>query len=99
MPQDKHGHDRDDTPHYDQASGGWGSMRGIARILRDQKPSVGAVRTLWRQNKPGGHMCTSCAWGKPKVPHPFEFCENGAKATIWDLRLTAARPISLPRIR
>lgn len=92
MPRDRHSHDRDDTPHYDQASGGWGSMRGIARILRDQKPSVGAMRTLWRQNKPGGHMCTSCAWAKPKVPHPFEFCENGAKATIWDLTTDRCTP-------
>ena len=30
-------------------------------------------------------MCTSCAWAKPAEPHPFEFCENGAKATIWEL--------------
>ncbi|SDK56947.1 Molybdopterin oxidoreductase [Paracoccus chinensis] len=30
-------------------------------------------------------MCTSCAWTKPAHPHSFEFCENGAKATIWDL--------------
>ena len=30
-------------------------------------------------------MCTSCAWAKPAHPHPFEFCENGAKATLWDL--------------
>jgi molybdopterin-dependent oxidoreductase alpha subunit len=30
-------------------------------------------------------MCSSCAWAKPPVPHPAEFCESGAKATIWDL--------------
>ena len=30
-------------------------------------------------------MCTSCASGKPADPHVFEFCENSAKATIWDL--------------
>ncbi|CAH0343457.1 Protein YdeP [Rhizobium sp. CECT 9324] len=34
-------------------------------------------------------MCVSCAWPKPANYHPFEFCENGAKATISDL--TSAR--------
>jgi len=76
---------RDDTAFYDHPTGGWGSVRGMASILADQKPTAGALRTLARQNKPGGHMCTSCAWTKPAQPHLFEFCENGAKATIWDL--------------
>ncbi|GGL63575.1 molybdopterin-containing oxidoreductase formate dehydrogenase [Wenxinia marina] len=30
-------------------------------------------------------MCTSCAWAKPAKPHTFEFCENGAKATLWEM--------------
>jgi molybdopterin-dependent oxidoreductase alpha subunit len=30
-------------------------------------------------------MCVSCAYTKPAHPHAFEFCENGAKATLWDL--------------
>jgi hypothetical protein len=66
-------------------AGGWGSVRGIARILGEARPAPGVLETLMRQNKPGGHMCTSCAWTKPAKPHLFEFCENGAKATIWDL--------------
>ena len=37
-------------------------------------------------------MCTSCAWTKPAVPHAFEFCENGAKATLWDLTRDRATP-------
>jgi molybdopterin-dependent oxidoreductase alpha subunit len=76
---------RADTPRYDRAAGGWGSVRGIARILGEARPAPGVLETLMRQNKPGGHMCTSCAWTKPAKPHLFEFCENGAKATIWDL--------------
>lgn len=83
---------RDDTPHYEHASGGWGSVCGITEILADQRPTPGAIRTLLRQNKPGGHMCTSCAWTKPVKPHPFEFCENGAKATIWDLTSERCTP-------
>jgi anaerobic selenocysteine-containing dehydrogenase len=30
-------------------------------------------------------MCVSCAWAKPAKPHPLEFCENGAKATAWEV--------------
>lgn len=40
---------------------------------------------LARQNKPDGYMCVSCAWAKPAKTHPLEFCENGAKATAWEV--------------
>ena len=80
------------TPHHDDASGGWGSLAGVSRVLAGQRPPLGAARTLMRQNKPGGHMCTSCAWAKPPDPHPFEFCENGAKATLWELTRDRATP-------
>ena len=72
------------TPEYAGPAGGWGSLRGVARILVDEEPSAEALATLERQNKPGGFMCTSCAWGKPEKPHIVEFCENGAKATLWE---------------
>ena len=81
-----------DTVHSDSPSGGWGSLEGISKILLREKPSVAVLETLMRQNKAHGHMCTSCAWGKPKEPHPFEFCENGAKATIWDLTSDRCTP-------
>jgi len=70
---------------YDGPTGGWGSVKGIARILARQRPGAAVMSTLARQNKPGGFMCSSCAWGKPSHPHAFEFCENGAKSTIWEL--------------
>ncbi len=92
MPSDDSARQRPDTPHYENPTGGWGSMRGMLEVLADQKPTPGAVRTLMRQNKAGGHMCTSCAWTKPAEPHLFEFCENGAKATIWDLTTDRAMP-------
>lgn len=76
---------RPDTPHYRHPSGGWGSVQSLARVMFDQRPDPGVLATLASQNKPGGHMCTSCAWGKPEKPNAFEFCENGAKATVWDL--------------
>jgi len=40
---------------------------------------------LIKQNKAEGYMCVSCAWAKPAKPHPFEYCENGAKATAWEI--------------
>ena len=80
---------REDTPHYESSAGGWGSLLGMSKVLAEMRPTPAVLDTLRTQNKPGGHMCTSCAWTKPAHPHTFEFCENGAKATIWDL--TSAR--------
>jgi molybdopterin-dependent oxidoreductase alpha subunit len=73
------------TPFYDRPTGGWGSLRSVLKHAAKDRIRLGVVETLRRQNKPGGHMCTSCAWAKPPSPHLAEFCENGAKATIWDL--------------
>jgi molybdopterin-dependent oxidoreductase alpha subunit len=73
-------------------SGGWGSVRGMAELMLREMPTPAILQTLLHQNKPGGHMCTSCAWGKPKHPHAFEFCENGAKATMWELTSDRCTP-------
>lgn len=70
-------------------SGGWGSIRAVAGILAREGHAASTTLTLRRQNKDGGFMCVSCAWAKPSPPHLAEFCENGAKATAWDL--TSAR--------
>ncbi len=80
------------TKHYSGSSGGFGSVEGMAKVMRREMPSPGVAETLMRQNKPEGYMCASCAWGKPKHPHTFEFCENGAKATIWDLTRDRCTP-------
>ena len=76
--------DEDDTVHYPGSAGGWGSVRGMAETVARERPRPSVLETLRRQNKPGGFMCVSCAWGKPAKPHTFEFCENGAKATLWE---------------
>ena len=70
---------------YTGPAGGWGSMKGLARIGLREKSGPETARELIRQNKVDGFMCVSCAWGKPAHPHPAEFCENGAKATAWEL--------------
>lgn len=78
--------------NYDGATGGWGSLKGMVRVERDAKASPAALRTLAEQNKPEGYMCSSCAWAKPPNPHVAEFCENGAKATVWDLTSERCTP-------
>ena len=70
---------------YTGPSGGYGSLRSVAEILAREGGVLRKAETLLHQNKPGGFQCVSCAWGKPAKPHPFEYCENGAKATAWEL--------------
>ncbi|WBU30275.1 FdhF/YdeP family oxidoreductase [Rhodopseudomonas palustris] len=79
----------DGTVTYDGPAGGWGSLQGISQIFGREWSSSAAIETLMRQNKPKGFMCVSCSWAKPADHHTFEFCENGAKATLWEL--TSAR--------
>ena len=82
----------DETVHYSGSSGGFGSVLGMAKVFARELSSPGTLDTLRRQNKPEGYMCSSCAWAKPPEPHTFEFCENCAKATIWDLTRDRCTP-------
>ena len=77
---------------YTAPAGGWGSMKGMAKVLPKEGLGPETLDTLRRQNKPGGVMCVSCAWGKPAKPHIAEFCENGAKATAWELSSLRVTP-------
>jgi len=71
---------------YKGPSGGYGSARSVAEILfRENVPFEGAELVAQRHNKADGYMCVSCAWGKPGQPHPIEACENGIKATAWEV--------------
>jgi len=65
-------------------AGGWGSVQEVTSILLHQRVPIKDSRLLLKQNKPDGFACVSCAWAKPANPHPFEFCESGAKATAWE---------------
>ena len=80
------------TVEYSGPAGGWGSLRGISRIFGKEWDSPTAIETLMRQNKPGGFMCVSCSWAKPPNYNTFEFCENGAKATLWELTTRRCTP-------
>ncbi len=88
---DPAGHDPG-TPEYGHPTGGWGSLKGVARIFGEERNSPMALKVLAELNKPKGVMCSSCAWAKPAKPSAFEFCENGAKATLWELTPKRADP-------
>jgi molybdopterin-dependent oxidoreductase alpha subunit len=70
---------------YEHPAGGWGSAKAVASVLAEERALVHGPGVLMKQNKPDGFACVSCSWAKPADPHLFEFCENGAKATAWEI--------------
>jgi molybdopterin-dependent oxidoreductase alpha subunit len=74
-----------DFEPYHGPVGGWGSIAGVTKILlREEVPLKGSLALL-RQNQPRGFACVSCSYGRPPHLSHFEFCENGAKATAWEI--------------
>ncbi|MBC9033829.1 FdhF/YdeP family oxidoreductase [Sphingomonas sp. JC676] len=84
--------DKPEIKPYKGPAGGWGSVRSLAEILPREHVTPDTIRQLARQNKPDGFMCVSCAWAKPADHHPAEFCEEGAKATAWELTTRRTTP-------
>ena len=84
--------DEDNLPHSPGPAGGWGSMKGIAQTFGETWATPAALDSLRRLNKPKGVMCSSCAWPKPANYSAFEFCENGAKSTLWELTSARCHP-------
>src|SRR5579862_7018596 len=70
---------------YTHPAGGWGSLHSVTRSLTHERVPLSGSRILLHQNKPTGFACVSCSWAKPSKPRPFEFCEEGAKATTWEI--------------
>ncbi|SDB74266.1 Molybdopterin oxidoreductase [Agrobacterium fabrum] len=70
---------------YAGPAGGWGSAKSVVEITLKEHVALRGPKLLSTQNKPEGYMCVSCAWAKPAKTHPLEFCENGAKATAWEI--------------
>lgn len=77
---------------YKGAAGGWGSAQSLFRSMKRDGAVLDDLRLLPQQNKKDGFACVSCAWAKPAEPNVFEFCENGAKATTWELTSRRATP-------
>ena len=77
---------------YSGPAGGWGSIKSVSRYLDSEGILATGPLALRKQNKPEGFACVSCAWAKPVPSHPAEFCENGAKATAWELTRKRVTP-------
>jgi molybdopterin-dependent oxidoreductase alpha subunit len=60
-------------------------VRAVGEILWRKGALLSGGLALRRQNRPKGFACVSCAWAKPAKPHVLEACENGVKATAWEL--------------
>lgn len=73
-------------------SGGWGSAGASASILLREQALLKTSRALLHQNKPDGFACVSCSWAKPAHPHAIEACENGIKATAWEITAKRTPP-------
>ena len=84
--------DQDWIAPYAAPAGGWGSVQSLAKSLVREHIPISGSRVLMHQNKTEGFACVSCAWAKPAHPHVFEFCENGAKATTWELTSKRVTP-------
>jgi molybdopterin-dependent oxidoreductase alpha subunit len=67
-------------------------VRSLAKSLSHEHVPFRGSRVLLKQNKTDGFMCVSCAWAKPADPRLFEFCENGAKATTWEITSKRVTP-------
>jgi anaerobic selenocysteine-containing dehydrogenase len=77
---------------YSGPAGGWGSVKAVRDILTQEEVALLGSKILLKQNKTDGFACVSCSWAKPASPHPFEFCENGAKATAWEITTKTTTP-------
>jgi molybdopterin-dependent oxidoreductase alpha subunit len=66
-------------------AGGWGSAMATLSILHQEHSTVPGSKAILKQNKQEGFTCVSCSWAKPAHPHSIEACENGIKATAWEL--------------
>ena len=78
-------HPKGRVTDYKGPSGGYGSTDSVVDILIREGVPIEGSDLILKQNKHDGFMCVSCAWGKPAEPHPFEVCENGVKATAWEI--------------
>jgi anaerobic selenocysteine-containing dehydrogenase len=84
-----------DEPRFeevDSPAGGWGSVQTIASLLVHEHALLKGSRVLLHQNKPHGYACVSCSWAKPANPHSIEACENGIKATAWEITSKRTTP-------
>ena len=83
--------ERADTVHYEGPSGRLGLGAGISRIFGKEwaTPLAGDARAPEQARRLHVRVLRL---GEARRPHPFEFCENGAKATLWELTTRRCTP-------
>ncbi len=82
-------------PHVEKhkpPAGGWGSVKEVVSSLGAEHVLLEGSRILMHHNKPEGYACVSCSWAKPAHPHVIEACENGIKATSWEITTRRVGP-------
>ena len=67
--------DVEGVAEYEGAAAGWGALKAVSDVVRDQKAIVKETRDLFKMNQPYGFDCPGCAWPDPKHTLSFEFCE------------------------
>jgi formate dehydrogenase major subunit len=77
---------------YEHPAGGWPSVKAVASIFLREHVMLNGSRVIMHQNKPDGFACVSCSWAKPAHPHIVEGCENGIKATAWEITAKRTTP-------
>lgn len=77
---------------YTHPFGGWHSVKAVAATLLKERVVSAGAPLFMHQNKPDGFAGVSCSWAKLANPHPFEFCEQGAKATAWEITSRSVAP-------
>ena len=77
---------------YPGPAGGWGSARSVVEVLYREGVVIEGSLALSKQNKPSGFACVSCSYAKTGHPRVFEFCDNGAKATAWEITSKRTAP-------
>ncbi len=85
-------HGSDLEPADRHPAGGWGSVEAIGEHLLHEHVLLKGSRVIFKHNKPDGYACVSCSWAKPAHPRAIEACENGIKATAWEITSKRAPP-------
>jgi molybdopterin-dependent oxidoreductase alpha subunit len=80
-----------------RVAGGWAALRELVLLMLRERSFFRSAYAFFRQNKPSGFACVSCAWTKPRQPQMVEICESGGKATAWELTRKTLSPQFLAR--
>ncbi len=84
--------DAPDLTPFEGPAGGWGSVRSLADILPREKLSAEGYRELGAPEQARRIRLRQLRVAQARQHHPAEFCEEGAKATAWELTTYRTTP-------